>query len=165
MNCILHRLLVTGLLVLHLSVLGASPAEETGAPAAVPTPIDNMLFYALTLIGAKYKYGGDSIDAGFDCSGYVRHVFATVSSMELPRTSYAMAKLGVAVTRAALQPGDLVFYNTRGPRHSHVGIYLGEGRFVHAPSSGKEVEIVDMAARYWRQRYNSARRLEIMVPN
>ena len=100
---------------------------------------------ALSLIGANYRFGGSSIEHGFDCSGFVRYVFTEAVSLELPRNSHAMARLGKAVDRDQLAPGDLLFYNTMRRRASHVAIYLGDGRFVHAPSKGKQVEIVEMS--------------------
>ena len=121
--------------------------------------VPDLLIHAISLIGVKYKFGGNSAQSGFDCSGFVRHVFAESLALELPRSSYAMGKLGETVEKDALQPGDLVFYNTLRRSFSHVGIYLGEGRFVHAPSRGKRVEIVDMSDTYWKKRYNGARRL------
>ncbi len=114
---------------------------------------------ALSLIGVNYRFGGNSIERGFDCSGFVRYVFAEAAEMNLPRNSYAMSRLGVTIDKDQLEPGDLVFYNTLRRQFSHVAIYLGEGRFVHAPSRGKQVEIIDMADSYWKKRYNGARRL------
>jgi cell wall-associated NlpC family hydrolase len=123
--------------------------------------VQELLIRAISMVGVKYRYGGNSAQSGFDCSGFVRHVFSESIALELPRTSYAMGKLGEPVEKDDLQPGDLVFHNTLNRALSHVGIYLGEGRFVHAPSRGKSVEIVDMAESYWKKRYNGARRLII----
>ena len=129
-------------------------------PASLqPDRVADLLIHAISLIGVKYKFGGNSAQSGFDCSGFVRHVFADSVALELPRSSYAMGKLGKTVGKDDLQPGDLVFYNTLRRGFSHVGIYLGEGRFVHAPSRGKSVEIVDMSDNYWEKRFNGARRL------
>lgn len=121
--------------------------------------LPDLLMHAISLIGVKYRFGGNSAQSGFDCSGFVRHVFAESVALELPRSSFAMGKLGETVGQDALQPGDLVFYNTLRRSFSHVGIYLGEGRFVHSPSRGKSVEIVDMSDTYWIKRFNGARRL------
>lgn len=121
--------------------------------------IDNMLMHALSLIGVKYRFGGNSAENGFDCSGFVRHVFAEALEMDLPRSSFDMSKIGKPVRQDDLLPGDLVFYNTLRRSFSHVAIYLGEGRFVHSPSRGKKVEIVDMSDRYWSRRFNGARRM------
>jgi cell wall-associated NlpC family hydrolase len=116
---------------------------------------------ALSLIGVPYRYGGDSPQTGFDCSGLVRHVFGQVAGFALPYDARGMSELGEQVPRDELQPGDLVFFNTLRRPYSHVGIYVGERRFVHAPSTGGAVEVVDMAKRYWRERYNGARRLQL----
>jgi cell wall-associated NlpC family hydrolase len=140
-----------------------TPGSETPAPAATAAKLSeraaNLLFHALSLIGAPYKFGGGDAASGFDCSGFVRHTFAAALDMPLPRSSYAMSRLGQPVERDQLQPGDLLFYNTLKRRFSHVGIYLGDGRFIHAPSRGKQVEIVDMNDRYWQRRFDGARRL------
>lgn len=131
------------------------------APVPLPARLQNLLMHAISMIGVKYNFGGNSAQTGFDCSGFVQHVFAESAALELPRSSYAMGKLGVNVESENLQPGDLVFYRTLHRAFSHVGIYLGEGRFVHAPSRGKSVEIVNMADSYWKKRFNGARRLMI----
>lgn len=145
---------------------GETRADElpmAEVPAGLPAPasdrLQNMLIHAISLIGVKYKFSGSSAQSGFDCSGFVRHVFAESVALELPRSSYAMGRVGLKVNTDDLRPGDLVFYNTLHRAFSHVGIYLGEGRFVHAPSRGKSVEIVDMSDSYWRKRFNGARRL------
>ncbi len=135
----------------------AEPIAE--AKLSPPDRLQNLLIHAISMIGVNYKYGGNSAQSGFDCSGFVRHVFAESLALELPRSSYAMGKLGVNVKSEDLQPGDLVFYKTLNRAFSHVGIYLGEGRFVHAPSRGKSVEIVSMSDNYWKKRFNGARRL------
>ena len=133
--------------------------SATTGPNAVADRTGSVLMQALSLIGANYRFGGSSIEHGFDCSGFVRYVFTEAVSLELPRSSYAMARLGKAVDRDQLAPGDLLFYNTMRRRASHVAIYLGDGRFVHAPSKGKQVEIVEMSDAYWKKRFNGARRL------
>lgn len=118
-----------------------------------------VLVYALSLVGVKYQFGGKSAATGFDCSGFVHHVFGEVANLALPRSAESMAQRGAAVVRDDLTAGDLVFYNTRSRANSHVGIYLGNNTFVHAPSRGKSVEVVDMSENYWRKRFNGARRL------
>src|SRR5690606_30212765 len=95
---------------------------------------------ALDFLGTRYKYGGES-PSGFDCSGLVWYVANETLGLKLPRTAADQAKLGTKVARAELQRGDLVFFNTMGRRYSHVGIYLGGGEFVHAPSSGGKVRV------------------------
>ncbi len=111
------------------------------------------------MIGVPYHYGGDSPRTGFDCSGLVRHVFYHSRGISLPHNASQMAKTGKSVQASDLRPGDLVFYNTQHQSYSHVGIYVGNNRFIHAPSSGKKVEIVDMTMKYWRERYEGARRV------
>ena len=118
-----------------------------------------LAIQALALIGVNYKYGGNAPDGGFDCSGLVSHVFREVTGLVLPRDSQAMSKVGDKINKTELQPGDLVFFNTRRHPFSHVGIYIGEQRFVHAPSGGREVEISDLHSDYWQKRYNGARRV------
>jgi cell wall-associated NlpC family hydrolase len=120
-----------------------------------------VIFYALSLVGIHYRWGGTSPQTGFDCSGLVGHVYRQIAGLVLPRDSYAMAKLGTPVAPDDLRPGDLVFFNTMRRPFSHVGIYLGDRRFVHAPSAGKAVDVVDMAAPYWAKRYNGARRIDL----
>lgn len=140
--------------------LAAAADRPLEALLRAPEPqVAEVLIYAMSMIGVKYRYGGNSRDSGFDCSGFVRHVFATTAAINLPRVASAMSKLGHDVLLEELAPGDLVFYNTLGRRFSHVGIYIGGNNFVHSPSVGKSVEVVDMNNRYWKRRFNGARRL------
>nr|MBF0685938.1 C40 family peptidase [Pseudomonas sp.] len=117
---------------------------------------------ALDFLGTSYKYGGES-PSGFDCSGLVWYVANETLGLKLPRTAADQAKLGTKVARAELQRGDLVFFNTMGRRYSHVGIYLGGGEFVHAPSTGGKVRVEKLATRYWNTRYNGARRISDLI--
>lgn len=139
--------------------LPVDPPAVAKASTPIPARLQDLLIHAISLIGVKYKFGGNTAHAGFDCSGFVRHVFLESIALDLPRSSYAMGKIGLAIERDELRPGDLVFHNTLHRAFSHVGIYLGEDRFVHAPSRGKSVEIVDMSENYWKKRFNGARRL------
>lgn len=123
------------------------------------TDMDDLTEYALSLKGTPYKYGGASPESGFDCSGFVGHVFKQKMGKSLPRSSSDISRVGVSLKPGALRPGDLVFYNTLNKAYSHVGIYLGEEQFIHSPSSGKTVSIVNMNEDYWRKRYNGARRI------
>ena len=141
------------------------PTTETAtaygaAPAASMDPRD-IIFYALSMVGINYRWGGNSPQTGFDCSGLVGHVFRQIAGLVLPRDSYAMARIGKPVSLEDLRPGDLVFFNTMRRPFSHVGIYLGDKRFVHSPSAGKAVHVVDMTAPYWSVRFNGARRIEL----
>ncbi len=133
-------------------------APETSGSAEVPW--QRVIFTALSYHGRLYRYGGRGENGtGFDCSGFVYRVFADAAKLLLPRSAAEQARKGAAIDVASLEPGDLVFYNTLKKPFSHVGIYIGEGRFIHSPSKGKSVEIVDMKDRYWVQRFNGARRL------
>ncbi len=116
--------------------------------------------YALALVGIPYRYGGTVPESGFDCSGFVGHVIDVIMGVSLPRSSHDMARVGRSIQKAALQPGDLVFHNTRGRSFSHVGIYLGNGQFIHSPKTGEHVQRADLNSLYWRARFNGARRIE-----
>jgi cell wall-associated NlpC family hydrolase len=115
---------------------------------------------ALLAVGVRYHYGGDSPATGFDCSGLVTHVYDRAWGVALPRSTAEQRNVGRAVKRKDLQPGDLVFYNTRNRPYSHVGIYLGDSNFVHAPRPGQRVRIESIDTPYWRARFNGARRLD-----
>lgn len=115
---------------------------------------------ALQHIGVKYRYGGTSPDVGFDCSGLIYYSAQESWGLKLPRRARDMAQVGQQLKISELVVGDLVFFNTLGHRYSHVGIYLGDGFFVHAPTSRGRVRIENMSVRYWKTRYTGARRIE-----
>ena len=144
-----------------------TPEEATtsqAAPAGSKSYVDRageLVVQALSLIGIKYKWGGDDPATGVDCSGLVSHVFNEVAGIILPRDSRSMSKVGAVVEKDELQPGDLVFFNTLRHPFSHVGIYIGGDRFVHAPRRGREVEISELRDRYWQKRFNGARRVQL----
>ncbi|MBK7470121.1 MAG: C40 family peptidase [Burkholderiales bacterium] len=119
---------------------------------------------ALDLIGVRYKYGGESPDKGLDCSGLVRYVFEQVTGVTLPHSAREQAKIGDKVDLDELQPGDLVFFNTRRFAFSHVGIYLGDNSFIHAPNRRSSVKVASIEGRYWKKRFNGARRLLGVMP-
>jgi cell wall-associated NlpC family hydrolase len=144
-------------LVMLVTACQSNPRHYSSYPAE--SPRNGLTKYALSLQGTPYKYGGSSPDSGFDCSGFVDHVYKHVLGKTLPRSSKAISRIGIAEKATALRPGDLVFYNTLHKSYSHVGIYLGSGQFIHAPSSGKTVSIASMDEDYWRKRYNGARRI------
>ncbi|AWV07857.1 hypothetical protein C9I47_2174 [Lysobacter maris] len=122
--------------------------------------VRNLLQKALALLGTPYRWGGTSPDKGFDCSGLVGYVFRNALGIELPRVSRDMARNGQVVEdREQITAGDLVFFGRRG-RVDHVGIYLGEGRFVHAPSRGKTVSVARLDSGYWSRKFMQARRVE-----
>jgi cell wall-associated NlpC family hydrolase len=121
--------------------------------------------FALSLVGIGYRLGGDSPDRGLDCSGLIRYVFQQVTGVTLPRTAQELSRIGAKVRADDLAPGDLVFFNTRRLAFSHVGIYLGNDRFIHAPSRGGEVGVATLSSNYWQKRYNGARRLVGVLPS
>lgn len=149
-----YKLLFTGAILAALAS-GAAFAREArsdyGAAAARE---------ALVKVGVRYRYGGSSPETGFDCSGLVTHVFERAWGVSVPRSTEEQRSAGRAVKRERLQPGDLVFYDTRNRPFSHVGIYLGDGVFVHAPRPGQRVRLENIDNPYWRARFNGARRLE-----
>nr|WP_242489880.1 C40 family peptidase [Noviherbaspirillum cavernae] len=118
-----------------------------------------LAMQAMSMIGISYKYGGTAPESGLDCSGLVRYLFKEVWNTNLPRTSEEISQVGQQVETKDLQPGDLVFYNTLRRGFSHVGIYLGDNKFIHAPSAGGKVRIESMDVGYWRSRFNGARRI------
>ena len=136
-----------------------APSETTGTPARDT----DMLFHALAAAGADYRRGGKSYQSGFDCSGLVAFVYLEAYGMALPHNAQAQSQMGEAINSADLQPGDLVFFNTQRMPYSHVGIYLGESRFIHAPKQGAVVRTEDLRARYWATRFNGARRIVPMI--
>ena len=119
----------------------------------------DLILKGLEMVGVSYRRGGTDPDAGLDCSGFVQLVFRDAIGLGLPRTSREMSEVGDRVDRQELKAGDLVFFNTMRRAFSHVGIYLGEGRFLHSPRPGGEVRVEDMGSSYWVKRYNGARRV------
>ena len=117
------------------------------------------------MLGTHYKYGGTSPENGMDCSGLVRYVFKEAWGTELPRTAAEISHTGQHVDPQDLKPGDLVFYNTLRRSFSHVGIYLGDNKFIHAPSTGGKVRIESMDLAYWKSRFNGARRINDPEPD
>lgn len=121
--------------------------------------MNEVVMYAVSLADTPYRYGGTSPENGFDCSGFVGHVFRHSMGIALPRTSHEISQVGIALKDGQLRPGDLVFYNTQHRSFSHVGIFIGEGKFVHSPKSGSSIRVEKMSEKYWASRYNGARRI------
>ena len=149
-----HKLLFT--CALFAAVVGAAQARAGEADGYRAMAAHE----ASIKVGIRYHYGGASPESGFDCSGLVAHVFERTWGVALPRTTDQQRSVGRAVRRAELQAGDLVFYNTRNRAFSHVGIYLGDGNFVHAPRPGQKVRVERIDNPYWKARFNGARRLD-----
>lgn len=139
---------------LHTNNQAPNPEESWSGQAR------EVLVNALSLTGIRYKYGGNSPETGFDCSGFVRYVYQQATSLTLPRSAIEISRLGTKVPKEELLPGDLVFFNTLKSAFSHVGIYLGDNRFIHSPSSGGTVRVENMKDGYWAKRFNGAQRLD-----
>jgi cell wall-associated NlpC family hydrolase len=143
--------------------VAGEPAQPPGLieryTGNVTQGVNDTLQKALDLIGIRYRRGGTSPTTGFDCSGFVKHVFAEGLGLVLPHSARAMAQSGDVVDKAELQPGDLVFFRTVRRAISHVGIYLGDHQFIHAPATGGEVRVEDMRENYWVKHYAGARRM------
>jgi cell wall-associated NlpC family hydrolase len=180
-----HHLVACGLALLLAGPLHASPEAHPGdsvlqllrdrglVPAAATvesSPMvrrardmaSEMVMSAMNFLGVPYRRGGGSADEGFDCSGFTRHVFEHSLGLLLPRRADQQAHDSslAKVQRDELRPGDLVFFNTMRRAFSHVGIYVGNGKFIHSPRAGGEVRIEDMRQAYWSKRFNGARRAE-----
>jgi cell wall-associated NlpC family hydrolase len=143
-------------LAIMLSICANTFAEDVS-----PTePNQEIPIYALSLVGTPYRYGGNDPETGVDCSGLVGHVFREAAGIRLPRSSEEISRHESMQEISELQPGDLVFFNTLNRPFSHVGVYIGESRFVHASSSQTRIVMVsDMTQPYWSQRFEGARRL------
>ncbi len=147
-----------------LSVLagcaGVPPQPSLPSSTAQPAAPDPEAFFeVLSTLGVDYRRGGASPSTGFDCSGLVAYIYRRAYGIELPHYTQAQSRIGTSVPTASLELGDLVFYNTERQPYSHVGIYLGDGRFVHAPKPGSPVRIERMASTYWTKRFDGARRI------
>ena len=172
----LRPLIVVAMVLLHATSAQCAQrhADLTLAEAAhasLAEAADRMLqgtreigLFAMSLVGIDYLYGGESPERGLDCSGLIRYVFQHVTGVTLPRTAQELSRIGKDIRAADLEPGDLVFFNTRRFAFSHVGIYLGNDRFIHAPSRGGEVGVASLGSAYWQKRYNGARRLVGVLP-
>jgi cell wall-associated NlpC family hydrolase len=125
----------------------------------VTSKTSDLAVEAMSMLGIKYRYGGNTPETGLDCSGLVRYVFKAALGTDLPRTAAEISRVGEKIDSHDLQPGDLVFYNTLRRGFSHVGIYLGDSKFIHSPSAGGEVRIESMNIAYWKKRFVGARRI------
>ena len=164
------RLIVAAAAIVLAAGCSSSPQRNGGwpdAPGSDPAPRSErdvahareVVRHALGYVGVPYRYGGTSASSGFDCSGLVWRVYRQAAGITLPRDTYGISRAGLAIPSRKLQPGDLVFFNTMRRPYSHVGIYVGRDRFVHAPSSGGVVGIARLSDRYWRQRFDGGRRI------
>jgi len=168
----IHRKLLAAVVLLGSLHMGPAFAQSSTESEALPKSFattvssavvdktETLINNAMQLIGVRYRWGGNTPQSGLDCSGFVRYVFNDTFGFLLPRKSAQMSKVGLEIGKEELRPGDLVFFNTMRHAFSHVGIYVGDNKFIHAPSRGKSIRVDDMTKVYWEKRYNGARRVE-----
>jgi cell wall-associated NlpC family hydrolase len=168
----IHRKLLAAVVLLGSLQMGPAFAQSlteseplpksfaSTVSSAVVDKTETLINNAMQLIGVRYRWGGNTPQSGLDCSGFVRYVFNDTFGFLLPRKSAQMSKVGLEIGKEELRPGDLVFFNTMRHAFSHVGIYVGDNKFIHAPSKGKSIRVDDMTKVYWEKRYNGARRLD-----
>ncbi len=123
-----------------------------------------LVVHAMGFLGVPYRRGGNSVETGVDCSGFVKAIYEQTVGLILPRRAEQQAAATQNIDRTELQPGDLVFFNTMKRAFSHVGIYVGDGKFIHAPKPGAEVRVESMGVAYWARRFDGARRVQGGLP-
>ncbi len=131
-------------------------ADKAGA---VVDRASELVFNAMGFLGVPYRRGGNSADTGFDCSGFVKAMYEQTVGLILPRRANEQAAATQQIDKNELKPGDLVFFNTLRQAFSHVGIYVGDGKFIHSPKPGAQVRVEDMGSSYWARRFDGARRV------
>ncbi|GAB7128405.1 C40 family peptidase [Silvimonas sp. JCM 19000] len=160
-------------LLLVLAACGSAPRKNTTASAPPPKPIDRttstitvnsddrreVVLYALSLLDVNYQFGGANPEAGMDCSGLVYFIYKNALGINLPHNAAEMARLSKPVETRDLEAGDLVFFNTLNKPHSHVGIYIGDGKFVHAPSSKSHIKVESLKSPWFAARFEGGRTL------
>lgn len=139
---------------------GGASRQADDLLGGVRETASELVLSAMNFLGVRYRFGGTSEETGFDCSGFTRHVFENSVGLLLPRRSSEQAQAPglLSIHQDDLKPGDLVFFNTMRSAFSHVGIYVGEGKFIHAPRTGSTVRVEDMRQDYWTRRFDGARR-------
>ena len=150
----IQRLLASRGLISHIN----TQLHEAGHTVAART--SELVGTAMGFLGVPYRRGGNSANTGFDCSGFVRSIYSQTVGLVLPRRADEQAHATQKIEKSDLRPGDLVFFNTMRRTFSHVGIYVGEGNFIHAPRSGATVRVESMQTPYWSRRFDGARRVE-----
>lgn len=151
-----RNVVLVATIVLLLSACGSSGPVRSGSATINQ---DRAAFYATKMIGARYRYGGNHPNKGFDCSGLVQYSYK-LAGVSVPRSTEYQFRNSRSVRRSELRKGDLLFFNQEGKRFSHVGIYIGDDRFVHAPSTGKRVKISSVSNPYWARHLASTRRFD-----
>ena len=160
----MRTLLACGL-ALSVAACGSLPQAPGQAPTTAPRagkdgragPGHEIALYALALIDTGYRFGGKNPEAGLDCSGMVSYIYNRAAGLKVAGSAADIARKGRPIDRRQLRPGDLVFFNTRNAPYSHVGLYIGDERFIHAPSTNGRVRIDQLNARYYAQRFEAAR--------
>jgi cell wall-associated NlpC family hydrolase len=127
---------------------------------SVTAKASELVVNAMGFLGVPYRRGGNSVETGFDCSGFVRAMYQQTVGLVLPRSADQQAAATQAIDKSELRPGDLVFFNTMRRAFSHVGIYIGDNKFIHSPKPGAEVRVEDMGLSYWKSRFTGARRVQ-----
>jgi cell wall-associated NlpC family hydrolase len=156
----LAAITITSTLVPFSTAVHADETEKPGLFQRYSVNIQDLIIKGLEFVGVPYRRGGNTVESGLDCSGFTRLVFLDSNGIDLPRTAAEQAQVGTKVSAEELKPGDLVFFNTMKRAYSHVGIYLGNDQFVHAPKPGAEIRVENMHQAYWVGKYNGARRLD-----
>lgn len=151
--------LIACCLALLLAACGSTPplAERATERSPISERGHEVALFALGLIDTGYRFGGKNPEAGLDCSGMVSYIFGKAASLKVGGSAAEIARKGRAIERGSLRPGDLVFFNTRNAAFSHVGVYIGDDRFVHAPATNGKVRIDQLDNRYYAQRFDAAR--------
>jgi cell wall-associated NlpC family hydrolase len=146
-------------LLVERSLLSHTIGQLAQVRQNVSTKASDLVVNAMGFLGVPYKRGGTSAETGFDCSGFVRAMYEQTVGLVLPRRANEQAAATDRIDKSELRPGDLVFFNTMKRAFSHVGIYVGDGKFIHSPRSGSEVRVEDMRQAYWQRRFDGARRV------
>lgn len=157
----MHLLQERGLVQANGELVVSAPPAEAGLLSQVREKTTDLVMGAMNFIGVRYRRGGTTAEGGFDCSGFTRYVFEHSIGLVLPRRADEQARAPglFSIAKDELKPGDLVFFNTLRRTFSHVGIYVGDGKFIHSPRAGGEVRVEDMRVAYWAKRFNGARRV------
>lgn len=154
----LAALTLSGALLPVSTAVRADEADKPGLLQRYTVNIQDLVIKGLEFVGVPYRRGGNTVESGLDCSGFTRLVFLDSNGIDLPRTAAEQAQLGTKVSADELKPGDLVFFNTMRRAFSHVGIYVGDNKFIHAPRTGSHVKIDDLSNSYWQNHFDGARR-------
>ncbi len=139
--------------------------QVSSAGRVVSDKASDLVVHAMGFLGVPYKRGGNNFEQGFDCSGFVKTLYEQTAGLVLPRRAADQAAATQPIDQSELQPGDLVFFNTLKSAFSHVGIYVGDNKFIHSPRTGAVVRVEDMRVGYWSSRFNGARRVDMTRPD